>query len=420
MGLERLLISGIVKAVKSTSRFGDTLDNIISRFEQGCPPKEQLIEIISTKNQALTALQTINTNLNTLDSTFSTVKTVLNTLSVIVTTVKSLPAPVSVPPGVGIPLNIITKLSDVLDTVGDKLKKNKGLLKVVPQTLQTINSSIQPVLVQLQTLDVLLQACINSAVENMTEEEKNDFINELNFSLTQTGNFSDPNVNENVNDALLDRLKPNSNNPLIYKNFKLEIQFDAQNQFSFPSRRIKATNIIKNSTISKVYNTAGSQYSYSATTSILVEETKFRIDRYLIWLKNKFPSLYNLITQENNSIIFTTPSEESMGDGGLLNNSTPTTTISTTPDYTPFTSGGTVPGEVRFKGGQAWRWLGGSINKWAKHTTSLLPIGVKGKEGEERFFKTDPPNPYPRKFYKWSEIKYKWEYQSTATGKFGV
>lgn len=407
MGLERLLINGIVKAVKSTSRFGDTLDNIISRFEQGCPPKEQLIEIISTKNQALTALQTINTNLNTLSSTFSTVETVLSTLSGVVNTIKLLPAPTSVPPGVGIPLSIITTLSDVLDTVGDSIKKNKGILKVVPRSLQTINASIQPVLLQLQTLDVLLQACINSAVEDMTEEEKNDFINELSFSLTQTGDFSDPNVNENINDELLDRLKPNSNNPLIYQNFKLEIQFDAQNQFSFPSRRIKSTN--RANTSIQLYNTDDNQYSYSLTTPILIEEAKFRIDRYL----DRYPKLADFITNENNNL----KQETTNLDNNTSPPSSATTNPSTisTPDYSPFTSAGTVPGEVRFKGGQAWRWLGGNVNEWVEHTTSLLPIGIKGVDGEERWITLSPPSPFPRNYYKWSEIRYKWEYQRTVT-----
>ena len=40
-------------------------------------------------------------------------------------------------------------------------------------------------------------------------------------------------VNEEYNKNLLEQLQPGSNNPLLYKGFKLEIQYDPKNEFSF-------------------------------------------------------------------------------------------------------------------------------------------------------------------------------------------
>lgn len=404
MGLENFLIRSITKSVKSTIKFENTLDDIISGFAEGCPPKDQLISYIQTKNQVTLALQNVNQSLNILSSVFSPVETAISILSTTVRTIKLLPAPTSVPPGIGIPLNIITTLSDTLDTIGDFLSKNKGLIKVVPEVAGQINNAIQPVLDKLNQLDGLIQFCINSAVEGMTDAEKNQFIDQLNFSLTQTGNFSDPNLNSLNNDILLDRLRPNSNNPLIYQNFRLEIQFDSQNEFSFPSRRVKATNLVRNDI--QLFNTDNNEYSYSASTQILIEEAKFRIDRYL----QRYPSLASLITRASltGSVQDTNDPNISGGATGGLGNVPPP---APPPDYTPFTTPGVVDGEVRFKGGKAWRYLGGSQNRWVEHDISFAPFDGKGINGSERYKQLNPPNPFPRDYFKWSELKYKWEFQ---------
>lgn len=409
MGLENFLIRSITKSVKSTIKFENTLDGIISGFAEGCPPKDQLISYIQTKNQVTLALQNVTGALNTITSVFTPIETVISTLKGVVTTIKLLPAPTSVPPGIGIPLNIITTLSDTLDTIGDFLNKNRGTLKVVPEVVKQINDNIQPVLEKLNQLDGLIQLCITLAVEDMTDVEKKQFIDQLNFSLTQTGDFSNPNLNSLNNDILLDRLRPNSNNPLIYQNFKLEIQFDSQNEFSFPSRRIKATNLVRDDI--QLFNTDNNEYSYSASTQILIEEAKFRIDRYL----QRYPSLASLITKTSliGSTQDTNDPNISGGAAGGLGNVPPP---APPPDYTPFTTPGVVDGEVRFKGGKAWRYLGGSQNRWVEHTISFAPFDVKGINGSERYKQVNSPNPFPRDYFKWSELKYKWEFQRRESG----
>lgn len=404
MGLENFLIRSITKSVKSTIKFENTLDGIISGFAEGCPPKDQLISYIQTKNQVTLALQNVTGALNTITSVFTPIETVISTLKGVVTTIKLLPIPTSIAPAPGLPVSFITTLSDTLDTIGDFLSKNRGTLKVVPEVVKQINDSIQPVLEKLNQLDGLIQLCITLAVEDMTDVEKNAFINQLNFSLTQTGDFSNPDLNSLNNDILLDRLRPNSNNPIIYQNFRLEIQFDSQNEFSFPSRRIKATNLVRDDI--QLFNTDNNEYSYSASTQILIEEAKFRIDRYL----QRYPSLASLITKTSliGSTQDTNDPNISGGAAGGLGNVPPPTPP---PDYTPFTSAGVVDGEVRFKGGQAWRWLGGSQQKWVEHTVSFEPIGYKGNEGQEAEIQTSN-NPITRIKYKWNNTKYKWEYQS--------
>ncbi len=71
----------------------------------------------------------------------------------------------------------------------------------------------------------------------------------------------------------------------MYKGFKLEIQFDPKNEFSFDSRRIKSTQKFKiNKKTPKeiiLYNLSNNGYSYSSSVEVLINEAKFRIDNFL-------------------------------------------------------------------------------------------------------------------------------------------
>ena len=89
-----------------------------------------------------------------------------------------------------------------------------------------------------------------------------------------------PNANKKEGEELLERLSPNSTNPLLYPEveYKLEIQYNPNNTFSFPLRRVVA--IDPNSGLFYVIG----PWSFSATTQILVEEVKFVIDQKLAGL----------------------------------------------------------------------------------------------------------------------------------------
>ena len=81
-------------------------------------------------------------------------------------------------------------------------------------------------------------------------------------------------------------LNPNSNNPLFYKDFKLTIEYDPNNTFSFASRRVKGYKSDGNITL---YNLDDgddedddADYSFAASPEVLVKEIKYKIDQYLL------------------------------------------------------------------------------------------------------------------------------------------
>ena len=410
----------------------NTINSTPSIPEAQKPQVETLVNSIeNTLNSTIQQKNTLQGGLNTITSPLTTVESLANTMdgmitgvNVAVTTIKSLPIPTSVPPGVGIPVNVINGFADSLDTLKTVSDKFEGSLEVIPGSINQINSILIPVVENLNSLDpifdklIKILAFIKLLSQQPVSQGDIDFTlqeitNNIQESLAVTAGplVSNSNSNANIiaNEELLNQLDENSNNPLFYKGFRLTIEFDPNNTFSFPARRVKA----ENDKGVKLYpippdqgsgnaNTS-STYSFSSSTQVLVEEVKFNIDQYL--LKN--PQIAENIPDTPQVSAVSSASSGTSGTSGTQS----------TPGYVPFGEPGTASGEVRFQGGQAWRYLGGSQDKWVEHTTNLNPVGRKGVyDGEEYTLRNNPPEPFPRSTYKWSDLFYKWMYQGTQTG----
>ena len=206
--------------------------------------------------------------------TGQTVTGIINVADIAVRVIKNLPLPTAVPPGVGIPINVINRFTDTLIKLSDLIKVSKGVVSSIAPAVQSLNNDIQTILSALTRLDVLLVGCLEADTVGLTDEEKEDYFTSLGINLNTLDTTSDPQVNLVGGQALEDSLAPNSNDPLIYKDFKLIIDNDKENTLSFPRRRIVATRI------TDAVQIVG-DYSFSASTQILVDEVKFQIDKYL-------------------------------------------------------------------------------------------------------------------------------------------
>lgn len=276
-------------------QINDTLDTI----------ENTLNVVITQKNTLQGALDNILSPLSSLESISTTLGGIVDGIKTGVTTIKSIPAPTSVPPGVGIPLNIINGFSDALDTLGNLISKFEGSLDIIPGAIQQINDLLIPITEKFALFDPIFDKVIKiiSFIRLLLSLPKEDGIqqsdidnalnsvaNNIQQSLAVTSpNSSNPNVNGAANQALLDQLDPNSNNPLFYRGFRLIIEFDPNNTFSFPARRIKAYSDTEGVTLYSVPPDQGSgeintssTYSFSISVEVLISEVKFNIDNYFI------------------------------------------------------------------------------------------------------------------------------------------
>tara|TARA_R110001592_G_scaffold59673_3_gene181180 strand:+ start:1428 stop:2720 length:1293 start_codon:yes stop_codon:yes gene_type:complete len=310
--LAKLISSISQNSIKSILKLDGKVDEIIEKFKIGCPPKEELIKVIKQKNTFISTLTTIKKVLNSITITGKTLNGIITALQVGVKIIKFLPVPI--PPFA--PLTITNVLADSLDALGGLLKNGKGSVKMIPQVFGSITPEIDKLIAKLKSLDVALNACIEA--QGLTQKELTDSLlnsgqlspssgewilekdvkypqlKPTEFPPIEPTPFTDRNgnvwvftiiedlsgigTNTTSNEDLEKQLQPGSTNPLLYRGFKLEIQNDPKNEFSFASRRIKAQNQEKSKII--LYNLPDQGYSFSSSVEVLIDEAKFEIDSY--------------------------------------------------------------------------------------------------------------------------------------------
>jgi hypothetical protein len=308
MAFDKIILGVITRTVKSTSRFDIAINSIKTQFDNECPAPQELTKIIQSKNQINQALTQALGALSTINSTAGTINGILTGIDAAITAIKAIPIPSAITPlapaGIGpslIPGRIFPALSDSLITLRDFVKTNKGIVNQIPSAISSIQAAIQKTINLLNSLDALILKCLNEQTSNLTPEAKEAYFNQVGFALTQTGNNSNSNINISVNSILEAQLQPNSNNPLIYKDFKLTLEYNNSNRFSFPSRRIKGVN---DKTGQIVYNYGG-KYSYSSSTEVLFDEIKYQINT-LTGTGNVDRELEDATREADNSIRETT------------------------------------------------------------------------------------------------------------------
>lgn len=170
MGLEKVIVKLTLKTCINLLKFDGALAGIKSKFEvEGCPPKEEIIALNAQKNQIQSALETIAKPIAVLDKTATTVSTVLDALDIAIKIIKKLPFPTSVPPGVGVPANVLTTLSDVLDLLGEIVKTGKGQIGGIPIALKFINKFLQAAITTLNSIDTSIGNCLIEEVDDSIE-----------------------------------------------------------------------------------------------------------------------------------------------------------------------------------------------------------------------------------------------------------
>ena len=393
--------------------------------------EENLSLLINTKNTLYSGLVTLTSTISGLeditqitDKIISVAKTGVTAAKIGAIGIPTAPFPITA--------GVITGISDTIKLLGDLIKENESKLKPLNNVIETNKEDLIPIVEEFSTIDPFIGMGINflSFIKlllkypELTQQDidlaKQETTTQLQNSLSQSPgpiiSVSNSEANAIADKELQDSLKPNSTNPLIYRGFKLLIEFDPNNTFSIPARRIKGRNpqgvefySVPPDTGSGVINTS-SQYSFTTSTQVLLEEVKFNIDQYLksqsesVQIKVETVQLDNIPDLQSflNAPVTQKPTTSTSGTNSSSGNS----------GLNPFGTEGSINGQVRFRGGQAWRWLGGSENRWVKHTTSFTPFNRKGVyNGEE---KIQEDSSYANK-YKWSEVLYKWEFKSRET-----
>ena len=230
--LSKIVIKTITKVVKNTSRFDIAVDDLIDKFKFSCPPKPELLRLVKQKNQIQSALTNLTDSINTLQTTGEVTNDLIGAVSAAVKVIKSIPVPTAIIPpggGIGIPINVLTILSDSLDQLGKLLDGARGSVKVIPVAAKVIQTSIQNILTKLGQLDLVINKCIEELAAGLNQQEKNELINEIGNAAASSGDFSNLELNNEEEELLIRRLAPNAEWKYIYKRFIFQIQYNSDN-----------------------------------------------------------------------------------------------------------------------------------------------------------------------------------------------
>ena len=264
--------------------------------------------VIQTVNVVKGTVNTITAPLNTLETVASTLNILVKSLEGAITAVKAIPIPLGAPVGVGIPANVVTGFADILVKTDKQIEKVKPPLEAVPNAIAIVNRILIPIIASLNLFDPIFQKIIQIITfirlllqsgpvsQSDIDETLSSITNNIQESLAVTAgpseSSSNADANQLANDELLALLESGN---YEYKGFKFTLEFDSTNTFSFPARRIKAvrspqTNIFGGGVTlyssppdlgAGVVNT-DSSYSFSTSIQVLVDETRFNIDQYII------------------------------------------------------------------------------------------------------------------------------------------
>lgn len=269
MAFGKIIQTLVLNSVKSSVNFDLAIVSIIERFKESCPLEKELEKIIIQKNSLSQALSQTQSVLTSVTTTTDTLSNIISTINVGINTIRLLPIPSAVPPGIGLPMNVINGFSFLLDTLGDLIKNNNGTLNQVTPAIEIIKSNINSMILKLNELDILIVNCYEEKTTGMTDSEKQEFFLNLGIDLD-----SELKLYQNYN--LQDNLSSNSKDPYYYKGFKLVLENNKQNQFSFPLRRITAYNkFLKKKIVGP--------WSYSSSVQVLIDTIKFEIDKFLFY-----------------------------------------------------------------------------------------------------------------------------------------
>ena len=221
-------ISKIVQSVtRATFQFNKTLDVLIERFKDSCPTTPELRSLIKQKNEINGALQQIEQKIATLNKVAQGSEIAITALKAGVTIIKQLPIPTSVPPGIGIPVNIINNFADALDNLGTLIDKEDAAIGSIPEALNVISNDVGEVITKLNEFSVSLDNCLQQD-PNITQED-------LDSITSTTENFVGVLTNEQLEEIL--------NDPpgLLYGDYYLRLNY-INSEFSFDKKQVTAQN----------------------------------------------------------------------------------------------------------------------------------------------------------------------------------
>jgi len=196
-GLGGLIVSVLKQVIVSLNLQEKAINKIIAELEEACPNESKLQELIEKKNKVQEVLTEVTQAISSVNKTGATISTILGVLDTVITVLKLLPFPVAIPPGIGVPANVITLIGDGIRTADKELDKLKGIVDGIVGGIGVIKSTVESLLEYVSLLDQAIELCASkiAAEEANSPEEAQAIISEF---VNKINSFSSPSLDTSI------------------------------------------------------------------------------------------------------------------------------------------------------------------------------------------------------------------------------
>ena len=165
---------GVTQLQKIIESGKDKKDDFLNDIT--CPPKEDLDRLIKRKNKLVKQLNNVLKIIESTTKALGITGNVILILDIAFKILKNLPLPTAVPPGIGLPTNVVLGIQDNKDKISKIITTLKGLNTSTLVILNLLRETLIKVIKLLQLLDQLIQHCYPDTDPNSQEQISSELI----------------------------------------------------------------------------------------------------------------------------------------------------------------------------------------------------------------------------------------------------
>jgi hypothetical protein len=143
------LTNTLIQITNQNGKLQELVDRTNAIADAATTP-EQVAQAIAAKNAALTLINNQEQKIISVQNTIKNISTFIRIFSTIVTILSAIPIPTAVPPGIGIPVNLITRISRAIERANALVESLSVILAIVGPILGMMISDLENLKAQLR------------------------------------------------------------------------------------------------------------------------------------------------------------------------------------------------------------------------------------------------------------------------------
>lgn len=156
-------LSGVLLKVISQNGKIEKLINDTNEVIDNTNTDDKVIQAINLKNSAIAIINNQESKILSLQNTLKDISTVIQIFSLVLTILSTLPIPVSTPPGVGMPLNVITNISKLIEKLNNLINELVTILAIIIPLTEKVINDLEEYKSKLHDINSILDDKINKS-----------------------------------------------------------------------------------------------------------------------------------------------------------------------------------------------------------------------------------------------------------------